>query len=128
MDALIIIGTIGVIVTAIVAVVLSGSKSNVIAQLQSKLRVKTNQLAAQEIEFRKLERKYHDLHMTALKIQAERDKLRHDLKRGATQQSASTTFTRDEFNSLLQLCHPDKHGGKESAVKMTQMLLSRRPN
>jgi hypothetical protein len=126
MDALIIIGTIGVIVTAIVAVVLSGSKSNVIIQLQSKLRVQTNQLAAQEVEFRKLERKYTELRLTALKIQAERDKLRHDLKRGATQQS--TTFTRDEFNSLLQLCHPDKHGGKESAVKMTQMLLSRRPN
>lgn len=35
-------------------------------------------------------------------------------------------FTREQINRLLQLCHPDKHGGKQSAVEATQMLLKMR--
>lgn len=35
-------------------------------------------------------------------------------------------FTADELKTLLQLCHPDKHGGKESAVRITQKLLELR--
>lgn len=31
-------------------------------------------------------------------------------------------FTDDELRSLLQLVHPDKHGGKESAVRLTQKI------
>lgn len=31
-------------------------------------------------------------------------------------------FTRDELTILIQLCHPDKHGGKPSANAMTQKL------
>lgn len=29
----------------------------------------------------------------------------------------------DEVRSLITLCHPDKHGGKESATRMTQRLI-----
>lgn len=32
-------------------------------------------------------------------------------------------FTEDELTKLIQLCHPDKHGGKSMAVEMTQKLL-----
>lgn len=35
-------------------------------------------------------------------------------------------FTDEEIKALLQLCHPDKHGGKDSATRMTQKLLSLR--
>lgn len=35
-------------------------------------------------------------------------------------------FTPEELKILIGLCHPDKHGGKESANKMTQKLLSMR--
>lgn len=35
-------------------------------------------------------------------------------------------FDADELKLLLQLCHPDKHGGKDSATRMTQKLLSLR--
>lgn len=35
-------------------------------------------------------------------------------------------FTPEELKVLIGLCHPDKHGGKESANKMTQKLLSMR--
>lgn len=35
-------------------------------------------------------------------------------------------FTQDQIRSLLSLVHPDKHDGKESAVRMTQLLLKMR--
>ena len=37
--------------------------------------------------------------------------------------SPSTQLTQDEIKKLLQLCHPDKHGGKQLAVDMTARLL-----
>lgn len=39
---------------------------------------------------------------------------------------AVTQLSADDIKRLLLLCHPDKHGGKESAVQMTQKLLSLR--
>jgi len=38
----------------------------------------------------------------------------------------SSQFTRDDVDKLVRLCHPDRHGGKESAIEMTQKLLSMR--
>jgi hypothetical protein len=35
-------------------------------------------------------------------------------------------FTKEEIRSLLMLVHPDRHDGKESAVRMTQKLLAMR--
>jgi hypothetical protein len=32
----------------------------------------------------------------------------------------------DMLKTLIMLCHPDKHGGKESATRATQYLLSLR--
>lgn len=32
----------------------------------------------------------------------------------------------DMLKTLIMLCHPDRHGGKESATKATQFLLSLR--
>lgn len=32
-------------------------------------------------------------------------------------------FSQEDIKRLLQLCHPDKHDGKQSAVEMTQKLL-----
>lgn len=31
-------------------------------------------------------------------------------------------FSETQLRTLLQLCHPDKHGGKESAVLITQHI------
>jgi hypothetical protein len=39
---------------------------------------------------------------------------------------ATPQFTDDEIRSLIQLCHPDRHNGKESAVRMTQKLTGMR--
>jgi hypothetical protein len=38
------------------------------------------------------------------------------------QQSNPTQFSQEDIRRLLQLCHPDKHDGKQSAVEMTQKL------
>jgi hypothetical protein len=35
-------------------------------------------------------------------------------------------FTPSELKTLIQLCHPDKHDGKKSAVEITQKLLTLR--
>lgn len=39
---------------------------------------------------------------------------------------SSPQFTKDEINTLLRLCHPDKHGNSKTATAMTQKLLSLR--
>ena len=44
------------------------------------------------------------------------------LKYSRQANQGSTQFTQDELRSLLQLVHPDKHGGKASAVTMTQKI------
>lgn len=35
-------------------------------------------------------------------------------------------FSKAELHILLSLCHPDKHGGKESATRITQKLIAMR--
>jgi hypothetical protein len=39
-----------------------------------------------------------------------------------TPNSSSAQFTKEEIRVLLQLVHPDKHGGKASAVEITKKL------
>ena len=36
----------------------------------------------------------------------------------------SNQFSQDEIKTLINLCHPDKHQQKKSAVEITQKLLS----
>ena len=38
----------------------------------------------------------------------------------------ATQLSQDDIRSLIQLVHPDKHEGKESAVRLTQVLLKLR--
>jgi hypothetical protein len=40
---------------------------------------------------------------------------------GATEKHVQ--FTADELQRLIQLCHPDKHDGKQMATEMTAKLL-----
>ena len=37
-----------------------------------------------------------------------------------------SSFTESELRQLLRLVHPDKHGGKKSAVRLTQKILTLR--
>lgn len=38
----------------------------------------------------------------------------------------AATFTPDELDTLVRLCHPDKHGGSKAANDMTARLLALR--
>lgn len=42
------------------------------------------------------------------------------------EKQTSRGFTSEQLRVLIQLCHPDKHGGKTSAVEMTKILNSMR--
>lgn len=35
-------------------------------------------------------------------------------------------FSQEELDTLLRLCHPDKHNGRESATRITQKILELR--
>ncbi|HET8688426.1 MAG TPA: hypothetical protein VFM18_17585 [Methanosarcina sp.] len=49
------------------------------------------------------------------------------LRTGEAEQKAGTQqFSKEEINTLIALCHPDKHGNKESATRITQKLLKMR--
>lgn len=48
------------------------------------------------------------------------------LNNGSIRQKTVHQFTDDELRSLLQLVHPDKHGGKQSAITLTQKINSLR--
>lgn len=48
---------------------------------------------------------------------------RINAKGGEAFLNSEQQFTQDELKTLIQLCHPDKHDGKESAVRITQRLL-----
>lgn len=37
-------------------------------------------------------------------------------------------FSEEDIRSMINLCHPDKHNGKESATRITQMLIAHRDN
>lgn len=67
-------------------------------------------------------------------VEKDRDEWKHTArvywekwKRGGGGETITKTvtvnpFTREELTILVQLCHPDKHGGKASATAMTQRL------
>ncbi len=38
----------------------------------------------------------------------------------------SATFNGSDIDSLIRLCHPDRHGGSEASTRMTQKLLALR--
>ena len=48
------------------------------------------------------------------------------LNHGILPNNKKPQFSQDEIRTLLQLCHPDKHDGKQSAQDITAKLLSMR--
>lgn len=45
---------------------------------------------------------------------------------GTAPNQQNNQFSEAELRTLLSLCHPDKHGGKESATRITQKLIAMR--
>lgn len=48
------------------------------------------------------------------------------LDHGVLPQNLPDQFSQEEIRTLINLCHPDKHNGKESAVEITKKLLNLR--
>lgn len=84
-------------------------------------------VAAHEIATHLFEMKYNALMQTSVEMlknaQLEIARLDAQVTRQAR---GSEQFTPEEIKTLITLCHPDKHGGKESAQRITQKLLSLR--
>ena len=60
---------------------------------------------------------------------AQRHATRANADRTPSKKGSSTSakeFSGEELRTLISLCHPDRHGGKESAVRITQKLLALR--
>lgn len=45
---------------------------------------------------------------------------------GHENKRSERVFSEEEIKTLIRLCHPDKHQGKQSAVSITQKLLGMR--
>lgn len=74
-------------------------------------------------EFAKLQREWNIL-VDRINAKGGENFLRH----GSIYPTRSTSvpFNDAELKKLLMLCHPDKHGGKETAVEMTKKINSLR--
>lgn len=61
-------------------------------------------------------------------LHAKIQQLENELRaaRRSSANNSNQVFTQDEIRSMIRLCHPDKHGGKEVATKVTQKLMSMR--
>ena len=80
--------------------------------------------AAAQLEIAKLvaEQKYHEL------LNEWNDLVRR-VNRGdlvPKSQAQRGTFTPDEIDTLVRLCHPDKHGGSKASNEITARLLALR--
>jgi hypothetical protein len=42
--------------------------------------------------------------------------------RGLTERDEIPPFTKAQLRRIIQLCHPDKHGGSKASVEVTQIL------
>lgn len=80
------------------------------AYLRTQLAATSALLAMKQVEWNKLVRRINALGGEEF------------LNRGQARVENST-FGKDDIRRLLQLCHPDKHGGSELAQRMTAKLL-----
>ena len=86
------------------------------------------ELALYRRKFKHQEQELYQAHLINRKLRVERDALMEmcvKYKRQAEQKPSlsSLQFNKDQVQTLIMLCHPDKHGGKESATRMTQVLI-----
>lgn len=98
------------------------------SRLKTKVSKQARQLAHQQLV---LTRAHH----TNRRILTERDAMRAKFLRAAQyveqlehklEQPIAPTFSPEDLKTLIMLCHPDRHGGKESAHRITQVLLKMR--
>ncbi|MNO13196.1 hypothetical protein D3C76_28250 [compost metagenome] len=92
----------------------SSKKHNALLAEASSLRL---QLLDKQLEFKKLVDQWNEL------VNTINEKGGQSFLDG---QVSNTQLSQEEIKTLIQLCHPDKHAGKESAKRLTQKLLTLR--
>jgi hypothetical protein len=108
-----------------------------ISELQSSLSVAAWRAEALLSDLKKAEAKLSERHSRLMHLEFEHRSLIARYNRMVKEHNemvdefaygggGSNPFTPEELKILIGLCHPDKHGGKESANKMTQKLLAMR--
>jgi 5-bromo-4-chloroindolyl phosphate hydrolysis protein len=88
----------------------------------------SGELASYRRKFKHQESELYQAHLINRKLRIERDTLMElavKYKRLAEQKpkAQELQFSKEQVQTLLMLCHPDKHGGKESATRITQVLI-----
>lgn len=81
-----------------------------------------SELAKKIIETSELRGKILGLHQQILHERAQHQRFWMD----AVRNTLPTPFTKKEITDLIKLCHPDKHGGSETANTLTRKLLQMR--
>lgn len=81
-----------------------------------------NDIGRQALAHLQLQNQFNNL--TRAFEELKQRELRKDMSKtfGNPRTNGIKGFTEDELKSLIQLVHPDKHGGKESAVRMLQII------
>lgn len=77
-------------------------------------------------KYDRLQREYDQLLELACDINTRYENLQHEYREYRVYYKSNSTthqFTDQELKSLLNLIHPDKHNGKQSATNMTQKVL-----
>lgn len=74
-------------------------------------------------KYNKLRYENVELYMKVLYFQAENKALHRQL---LEKHDSTSRFSESDIKRLLQLCHPDKHGGSKMASDMTSKLLAMR--
>ena len=83
------------------------------------------ELALYRRKFKHQEQELYQAHLINKELRADRDALVEmcvKYKRAA-EDNKPAQFNKEQLTTLIMLCHPDKHGGKESATRMTQVLI-----
>lgn len=84
---------------------------------ESRLSDKSSRLSRLEFEHRSLVARYNQM-------VREHNAMVDEFAYNST--SGGNPFSPEDLKVLIGLCHPDKHGGKDSAKRITQILLEMR--
>jgi predicted Holliday junction resolvase-like endonuclease len=125
-----------VIVLSVIVVYMSAWYGSVHPRYRRKFKHQEQELYKASLVNKQLRQVRDELMAQVKHLQKEHDEWKHaayiywkraEAKGNNKQETVTKTvtvnpFTRDELTILIQLCHPDKHGGKPSANAMTQKL------
>lgn len=92
-------------------------------KLYRRLYDKQVELGQKRLEYIDLMSKYRMLQLEFSELLTQRQS---STRQTSPKQETSPQFTKEEIQTLVKLCHPDKHGQKPEATEITKKLLQLR--